>query len=81
MLRNVVILTAPTCVYCKRAKDLLDGAGIHYTAFDVSLNPVFADFLEASNLRTVPQIYTEGKHIGGYTDLLTFLSTSTGDHD
>jgi|TARA_R110002072_G_scaffold269839_1_gene429239 glutaredoxin 3 len=53
-----------------RAKDLLDGKGVQYKNIDVGAQPELkAEMMDRSGQRTVPQIWINEQHIGGFTDL------------
>jgi glutaredoxin 3 len=70
MPANVVIYTTSYCPYCFRAKDLLDSKGVHYKEVDVSGDPEQrAWLLKATGRRTVPQIFINGKPVGGCDDI------------
>ena len=64
------IYTTPTCPFCHRAKADLDRLGIAYREIDISVDPQFgAEMIERSGRRTVPQIFIDGRHLGGSDDL------------
>ncbi|MCP5322898.1 MAG: glutaredoxin 3 [Candidatus Paracaedibacteraceae bacterium] len=67
----VELYTKPTCNYCINAKNLLEVKKIEYTEYDVTKNASFSkEAIERSGgRRTVPQIFINGKHIGGYGEL------------
>lgn len=67
----IEIYTTPTCPYCIAARRLLDGKGVAYENIDVSRNPdLRATMIQRANgRRTVPQIFIDGRHIGGSDDL------------
>lgn len=68
------IWSAPGCVWCDRAKDLLTKESIPYVEKVVGVNATRQELLEAvPNIRSVPQIFVDGKYIGGYNDLNVFL--------
>ncbi len=71
---NIIIFTKPGCPWCVKAKDLLSQKGLTYKEFDVT-NPVYLkEMLSRSNgLTTVPQIFIDNKHIGGYDRLSQLL--------
>jgi|TARA_B110000977_G_scaffold201520_1_gene296591 glutaredoxin 3 len=53
-----------------RAKDLLDGKGVQYKNIDVGAQPELkTEMMDRSGQRTVPQIWINEQHIGGFTDL------------
>ena len=70
-LAEVVIYTKPGCGYCYAAKDLLDRKGAEYTEIVASADPAKKqEMIQKSGGRmTFPQIFIDGKHIGGSDDL------------
>ena len=67
---RVEIYTTPMCSFCVRAKRLLQERGIAYDEFDVADDAELrASVMERSGRRTVPQIFIEGRSIGGYEEL------------
>jgi glutaredoxin 3 len=68
---KVEIYTKWGCPYCVRAKQLLDGKGVTYEEFDVTMGgPKKAEMLErAPDHMTVPSIFIDGAHIGGSDQL------------
>jgi len=69
------IYTKPSCGYCKRAKDLLDLLGEDYTEFNIESDEYRAEMNErlGYEARTVPQIFFETTHVGGYTELTSYV--------
>lgn len=73
MRSRFVIFTKENCDWCIKAKDLLDSESYGYFEWNID-NTVFAkEFLRDSGLNTVPQIYFNGRYIGGYAALENFL--------
>lgn len=70
-MAKIEIYTKAFCPYCSRAKSLLEGKGASYEEFDITMGgPKRAEMLERSGGRsTVPQVFIDGKHIGGSDDL------------
>ncbi|AXC50985.1 glutaredoxin 3 [Paracoccus suum] len=68
---KVEIYLTRTCPYCIAAKALLDHKGAAYQVIDVGVEPARrAEMTQrASGRRTVPQIFIDGRHIGGCDDL------------
>ncbi|WP_415184576.1 glutaredoxin 3 [Phaeovulum sp.] len=68
---RVEIYTTRTCPYCIAAKKLLQSKGVNYTEIDVGKQPQKrAEMRERAHGRhTVPQIFIDGKHIGGCDEL------------
>ena len=71
----IEIYGTDSCVFCNKAKELLETYNKEYTYIDVTETEdiTAAFFKKFPNVRTVPQIVWEGKHIGGYTELSEWL--------
>ena len=70
-MAKVEIYTKFMCPFCSRAKKLLDQKGAAYEEYDISMGgPKRAEMLQRANGKsTVPQVFIDGKHIGGSDDL------------
>lgn len=70
-MAKIEIYTKAFCPYCHRATALLASKGAEFEEFDITMGgPKRTEMLERSNGRTtVPQIFIDGKHIGGSDDL------------
>jgi glutaredoxin 3 len=67
---RVQIYTKHYCPYCTRAKALLQKKGVAYEEIDVENDDAKRVWLvEASGQRTVPQIFVDGRSLGGFTDI------------
>lgn len=67
----VVIYTMEGCLFCQKAKKILEENGIPFQAIDIWSRPgLLAELEEKSGVGTVPQIYVNGEFFGGYKDLL-----------
>ena len=68
---KVEIYTKWGCGYCAAAKRLLDGKGVAYEEYDITMGgPKRAEMLErAPGATTVPQIFIDNQGIGGSDDL------------
>lgn len=74
-MKHATVYSSPTCSYCFAAKNLLTRKGYSFTEFNVRQDPdKLAEMLALSSARTVPQIVIDGKHIGGYTDLVDYFA-------
>ena len=71
-MADVEIYTTPLCPYCHRAKNLLKQKGVDYTEHDVMMaSGKRAEMRErAGGRNSVPQIFIDGRHIGGSADLI-----------
>ncbi len=69
---HVEIYTKFLCSYCSRAKALLTQKGVSFEEIDVSMDyDGRAAMIERSNGgTTVPQIFIDGKHVGGSDELV-----------
>lgn len=67
----VEIYTSPWCGYCHRAKSLLTSKGVEFREFDVTTIPGKRQEMRerAGGASTVPQVFIDGRHIGGSDDL------------
>ncbi len=70
-MAQIDIYTTPTCGYCAAAKRLLTARGATFREIDVSADPAqrAAMVARAGGRRTVPQIFIDGRHVGGSDDL------------
>ena len=66
-----LLYTTQYCGYCRAAKNLLRAKGLEFREIDVGFGPSNrAEMVErAGGLRTVPQIFIHGRHVGGYDEL------------
>ena len=78
---GVEIYTSAWCGFCNRAKALLDGKGVAYQEYDVTMGgPDKQTMLSRANGRTtVPQIFIGGVHVGGSDDLAALAQTGKLD--
>ena len=70
-MSRILLYTAQFCGYCRAAKNLLRAKGLDYEEIDVGFDPATRiEMVErAGGLRTVPQIFIHGRHVGGYDEL------------
>ncbi|QQS11409.1 MAG: glutaredoxin 3 [Rhodospirillales bacterium] len=69
-MAKIEIFTSPFCGYCARAKALLDDKGAVYDERDVMMDDKNrAEMRQRTNRTSVPQIFIDGKHVGGSDDL------------
>lgn len=67
---KVLMYTTRYCPYCIAARDLLDTKAVEYTDVAVDGNlELRAQISRLSGARTVPQIWINSDHVGGYTEL------------
>jgi glutaredoxin len=71
---KAVVWSKDACPFCVQAKALLEARGIEYEERNVSQDWTREQLLEAvPDARTLPQIFLDGQHIGGFTDLRSHL--------
>lgn len=69
-MSEVVVYSSRLCGYCHAAKHLLESKGVEYREINVDGNAgLRTQLMERSGQRTVPQIWIDDLHVGGYTDL------------
>jgi glutaredoxin 3 len=70
-LAKVEIYTTQFCPYCVRAKSLLKQKGVAFKEIDVSGDPQLREAMveRAGGRRTVPEIFINGRIVGGYDEL------------
>lgn len=71
-MASVEIYTKATCPYCVRAKRLLETKKIEFReiAVDRGGAPKEEMVQRARGRTTVPQIFIDGRHVGGCDDLM-----------
>lgn len=73
MPEKVVVYTTKTCPYCHAAKEFLKSKKIDFNEIDVTGDDALREKLvQLSGQETVPQIFKDGKSIGGYQDLVRY---------
>ena len=73
---KVEIYTKNNCIWCDRAKILLDSKNIEFKEIDLSDDQKREKFYNSigENVKTVPQIYIDDLRIGGYQDLVAWFN-------
>lgn len=71
MKPDVLLYTMSWCPYCRRAKTLLKEKRVQWKELDIEADPAQRPaMMKASGRKTVPQIFINGTHVGGFDDLL-----------
>ena len=70
-MAKVEIYTKAFCPYCTRAMRLLASKGVEPEEHDITMGgPRRAEMIQRAQGRTtVPQVFIDGRHIGGSDDL------------
>ena len=71
---KAIVWSKNACPFCDQAKNLLKLKGIEFEERNISTDWTREQLLEAvPNARTLPQIFLDDQHIGGFTDLRSHL--------
>ncbi len=72
-MAKVEIYSWSHCPFCNKAKRLLESKNIEYIDHDITDDEAARDKMteRTGGLRSVPQIFIDGKHIGGCDDIHT----------
>ena len=70
-MKNVTVYMGPMCSFCDAAKRLLNRNNIPYKEINIAIEEgKMHEMLSKSNgKRTIPQIFIEDYHVGGYVEL------------
>ena len=70
-MKKITIYTGPFCNYCDAAKRLLARNNAPFDEIDISKVTGAADEMikKANGKRTIPQIFFDDQHIGGYDEV------------
>lgn len=69
-MAEVTIYRTEHCGYCFRAAHLLQSKGVPFKEIDVTDDPAKRKWLvDVTRQRTVPQVFINGKPVGGFDDL------------
>ena len=69
------------CPYSQRALGLLDSKGVHYKAIDLThdADELEREMRDRAGRTSVPQIFINGEHMGGYDDIAALDSVGELD--
>ena len=72
-MKNVTIYTGPMCNYCEAAKRLLSRNNASYNEINIAnVNGAMDEMIKKANgKKTIPQIFFDDQHIGGYDEVRT----------
>jgi glutaredoxin 3 len=72
-MATIEVFSGPMCPYCIMAKQLLKRLDLSFEEFDVRRDPdKMEEMLARSHgARSIPQIFINGRHVGGYNELST----------
>ena len=80
-MKKITLYSTRTCGFCRAAKSLLDDKGISYKEIEISSDPELRSQMmtKANGRRTVPQIFINDAHLGGFSDLYSLQQSGTLD--
>jgi glutaredoxin len=74
---DILIYSKTNCNFCVKAKNLLNIKNLKFTEKVLDKDFTKEQLLEIlPNVKTLPQIQINGKHIGGYRELENYLNTN-----
>lgn len=68
---TIIMYSTAMCPYCVRARKLLDKKGVGYEDIRIDENPDRRPEMvqKANGITSVPQIFIDDLHIGGFDDM------------
>jgi glutaredoxin len=77
----IVIYGNEACVYCRKAKRLAEQYELRYEWKDTDSDFILNELKTMlPNVKTIPQIWWNGNHIGGYEDFATAVNNTIGGY-
>ena len=76
-MKNIIMYSGPMCNFCEAAKRLFARNNISFKEIDISLKEGLRDEMikKSNGKRTIPQIFFDNLHIGGYQELRNLEKT------
>ena len=70
-MKNITVYSGPMCNFCDAAKRLLSRNNLNYNEIDISTKEGLREEMtnRANGRRTIPQIFFDDYHVGGYQEL------------
>ena len=70
-MKKITIYTGPVCNYCDAAKRLLKRNNVSFSEINIAeVDGALDEMLKKANgKRTIPQIFFDDRHIGGYEEI------------
>ena len=70
-MKKITIYTGPVCNYCDAAKRLLKRNNVPFSEINIAkVDGALDEMLKKANgKRTIPQIFFDDQHIGGYEEI------------
>ena len=78
---TAIVWSKDNCTFCDQAKALLEQRNIAYEERKIGYGYTREDLLEAGpTARTVPQIFVNNNHVGGFTELRKYIEETAGGY-
>ena len=70
-MKTITVYSGPLCNFCEAAKRLFSRNNLEYQEIDISMKDGLRDEMikKANGKRTIPQIFFDDLHVGGYQEL------------
>ncbi len=68
-MKKNIIYCSDSCPFCQRAYQLLEQKNIPFTKRYVKSASDWDEVMEMTGRNTVPQVFINGTHVGGFDDL------------
>ena len=80
-MTKAIVWSKDNCTFCDQAKALLEQRNIAYEEKKIGYGYTREDLLEAvPTARTVPQIFVNNNHVGGFTELRKYIEETAGGY-
>jgi len=80
--KDTIVYGKPNCPQCSMAKSLLDSKGIEYEYIDITTTgKTAAEVTGRPDVRSLPQVYLNGKYVGGFNELFKELTKVVAEDD
>ena len=78
---KAIVWSKDNCTFCDQAKALLEQRNIAHEEKKIGYGYTREDLLEAvPTARTVPQIFVNNNHVGGFTELRKYIEETAGGY-
>mgnify|MGYP001262802875 FL=1 len=74
-MKKIIIYSSKTCYFCEAAKQIFDEEHLSYQEISIDNRPEIKEQMvqKANGKKTVPQIFFDNIHIGGYDQLTQII--------
>ena len=77
-MKKIEMYSGPMCNFCEAAKRLLKRNNLEFNEIDISTKEGLVDEMikKSNGKRTIPQIFFDNYHVGGYQELRELEKTN-----